>query len=90
MEEIRKYMRSRMVSMASLLVEGIKKENYRRWGKPGIRAQMVNIGSKKMEMDFLLEGDDRSMHILNVVSPGFTCSIPFSHYVCEEISRLLH
>lgn len=26
---------------------------------------------KKLEMDFVLEGDDRSMHILNAISPAF-------------------
>ena len=41
-------------------------------------------------MDFLFEGDARSFHILNAVSPGFTCSIPFSKYVCDHISRHLH
>jgi hypothetical protein len=28
------------------------------------------------------------MHILNAVSPGFTCAIPFAEYVCEKISRI--
>lgn len=36
-------------------------------------------------MDFVLEEDNKSMHFLNAVSPGFTCSIPFSKYVCERV-----
>jgi len=39
-------------------------------------------------MDFVLEGDDRSMHVLNVVSPGWTCAIPFAGHVVDEIERL--
>ena len=60
-------------------------EHYKQWGKPGIRAQLVNIKQKKLEMDFVLEGDKYSMHILNAVSPGFTCALPFSEYVCDKI-----
>lgn len=89
-EEIRKYSRSRMVSLASSLAKEIKGQNFRRWAKPGIRAQLVDIRKRKLEMDFVLEGDDQSMHILNVVSPGFTCCIPFSRYVCEEITKKLN
>jgi L-2-hydroxyglutarate oxidase LhgO len=89
-EEIRKHSRSRMVSLASSLAKEIKGQNFRRWAKPGIRAQLVDIRKRKLEMDFVLEGDDQSMHILNAVSPGFTCCIPFSSYVCEEITKKLN
>ncbi len=89
-EEIRKYSRSRMVSLAGSLAKEIKGQNFRRWAKPGIRAQLVDIRKRKLEMDFVLEGDDQSMHILNAVSPGFTCCMPFSRYVCEEIAKKLN
>lgn len=85
LEEIKKYSRSRMVFLASSLVKGVKTENYKRWGIPGIRAQLVDTKAQKLEMDFVIEGDDKLIHILNAVSPAFTCSIPFSEYVCEEI-----
>ena len=89
-EEIRKYSRSRMVSLAGSLAKEIKGQNFRRWAKPGIRAQLVDIRKRKLEMDFVLEGDDQSMHILNAVSPGFTCCMPFSRYVCDEIAKNLN
>jgi L-2-hydroxyglutarate oxidase LhgO len=88
-EEIRKYSRSRMVSLAGALARGVKLENYRTWGKPGIRAQLLNIKNKKLEMDFVFEGDNRSFHILNAVSPGFTCCLPFSRFVCDAIAAKL-
>jgi len=87
-DEIRKYSKARMVTLSSSLLNGVKKESYTKWGKPGIRAQLLDIEEKKLIMDFVLEGDDHSMHVLNAVSPAFTCSIPFSQYVCEEITRL--
>jgi hypothetical protein len=34
--------------------------------------------------DFVVEGDEKSIHVLNAVSPAFTCSIPFSRWVVEN------
>lgn len=88
--EAAKYSKSKMVSLASDLAEGVKPEHYLSWGKPGIRAQLLDIKKRKLEMDFVLESDKRSMHVLNAVSPAFTCSLPFSEYVCERIEAHLH
>ena len=88
--EAAKYSKSKMVSLASDLAEGVKPEHYQSWGKPGIRAQLLDIKKRKLEMDFVLEGDKRSMHVLNAVSPAFTCSLPFSEYVCERIEAHLN
>jgi L-2-hydroxyglutarate oxidase LhgO len=88
-EEVKKYSRTHMVSLSASLARGVRKENYKRWGKSGIRAQLLDIKKRKLEMDFIIEGDDKSMHILNAVSPAFTCALPFSKYVCEEIKSRL-
>ena len=84
-EEVKKYSRSYLVGLASHLIAGIHTSQFTQWGKPGIRAQLVDMKQKKLEMDFVVEGDDRSMHVLNAVSPGFTCALPFSEFVCEKI-----
>jgi L-2-hydroxyglutarate oxidase LhgO len=89
-EEIRKHSRARMVSLASALANDVNVENYRQWGKPGIRAQLLDIKNRKLEMDFVFEGDNRSFHILNAVSPGFTCCLPFSRFVCDAIAAKLN
>lgn len=86
-EETLKYFRRRLVSLASPLVEGVKPEDYRHWGKPGIRAQLMNIKSRKLEMDFVIQGDAKSLHVLNAVSPAWTCSIPFAGYVCDQVQK---
>ena len=90
LKEVAKYSKSKMVSLASELAEDVRPEHYQHWGKPGIRAQLVDIDKRKLEMDFVLEGDRHSMHVLNAVSPAFTCSIPFSEYVCQRIEAILH
>ncbi|MGE0278574.1 MAG: L-2-hydroxyglutarate oxidase [Nitrospiraceae bacterium] len=89
-EELRKYSRTRMVQLASVLIEGVESGRYRRWAKPGIRAQLLDHRTRKLEMDFVIEGDAKSLHVLNAVSPAFTCAIPFSEHVCDEIDKLLH
>jgi len=58
------------------------------WGKPGIRAQLLNIKSRKLEMDFVIEGDEKSLHVLNAVSPAWTCALPFATHVCDRIDGL--
>ena len=42
-------------------------------------------------MDFVLEGDHRSMHVRaqQRLSPAFTCSLPFARYVCDHIENAL-
>jgi L-2-hydroxyglutarate oxidase len=87
--ELQKYSRPKMISLASSLAKGIDIKNYRQWGQPGIRAQLLNIRDKKLEMDFVLQGDKGSMHILNAVSPGFTCALPFAEYVTDQITLKL-
>ena len=79
-----------MVNLASHMIEDVRVSDYQRWAKPGIRAQLLNMRTQKLEMDFVLEGDDKSMHVLNAVSPAFTCSFPFSERVCDEIGKLMH
>jgi L-2-hydroxyglutarate oxidase len=85
--ELAKYSRARMVALSATLVEGVKTENYRRWASPGIRAQLLNLKKKRLEMDFVIQGDKSSTHVLNAVSPAFTCSLPFAEYVCDRVSE---
>ena len=37
-----------------------------------------------MIIDFIIKVDKTSVHFLNVISPGFTCSLPFADYVVEN------
>ena len=86
--EVRKYSRRRLVRLAAELVEGTEPAAYRRWGPAGIRAQLFDRQTRRLEMDFRYEGDDRSFHVLNAVSPGFTCALPFAAHVTDCIERL--
>ena len=83
-EEIKKYSRRVLVKQAAAQLDGVRMEDYKVWGKPGIRAQLLQTKERKLVMDFCVEGDKNSIHVLNAVSPAFTCSIPFSKHVCDN------
>ena len=87
-EELAKYNRHHLVSLAGALASGLHPDQYRRWGRAGIRAQLLDVRTRKLEMDFVIQGDDHSLHILNAVSPGWTASIPFAQHVVSEISKM--
>lgn len=84
-EEIQKYFGRKMISLAAKLVDGVSPSRYRLWGRPGIRAQLLNIQTNTLENDFVIEHGKNSLHVLNAVSPGFTASMPFARYVVDQI-----
>ena len=83
-EEIKKYNRKYFTGLAMKMVNSIDGHGFKEWSKPGIRAQLLNIHTKELVMDFVVEGDKRSIHILNAVSPAFTGSIPFAKWVVDN------
>jgi L-2-hydroxyglutarate oxidase len=78
-----------LVRLASELVNEPVSHLRWRWGRPGIRAQLMNVRERRLEMDFRYEGDDRSFHVLNAVSPAFTCAFPFAEHVFDQIDTRL-
>ena len=87
-EELRKYNRHHLVELSQSLATGLEPSTLTHWGPSGIRAQLLNLKNKSLEMDFVFEGNDTSFHVLNSVSPGWTCSIPFTSYMVDEIEKL--
>lgn len=88
-EELAKFSKMRMVKLAAELATGVQLANYTKWGLPGIRAQLFDLKKRKLEMDFRYEGDAKSFHVLNAVSPAFTCSMPFTAYLFDHIDALI-
>ncbi|MDD5218740.1 MAG: L-2-hydroxyglutarate oxidase [Candidatus Omnitrophica bacterium] len=52
--------------------------------RSGIRAQIVN-SKGEMVTDMLVVHKDFSTHVLNAVSPGFTCSLAFAEHIADQI-----
>lgn len=84
-EEIRKQSKRFLIRDASRLISNIHEMKFTSWGRPGIRAQLVSKKTNELVMDFLIEKDDKSLHILNAVSPAWTCALSFSEYVVDQI-----
>lgn len=89
-KEMQKYSKKKLVQLAGTLLNGIDQNDFKLWDKPGIRAQLINIKTKELEMDFKYEGDDRSFHVLNAVSPAFTCALSFSELLVSEMKKKLN
>ncbi|MFO7894666.1 MAG: FAD-dependent oxidoreductase [Longimicrobiales bacterium] len=82
-KEVRLRSRGAMVADAAELARGIPPAGAWRAGRPGIRAQLVDTREWKLEDDFVYEADSRSLHVLNAVSPGFTCALPLAEHLLD-------
>ena len=84
-----KNLRRVLVHQAKVLCDGVRLADYRKWGRPGIRAQLLDVEQRTLVNDFVIEGDGESMHVLNAVSPAFTCVLPFAEWVSDHVDRAL-
>ncbi len=84
LNEMKKFYKPYFVKQAKKLVHRMDGEGFDEWTRPGIRAQLLNVETQQLVQDFVIEADKRSVHILNAVSPAFTCALPFSAWVVEK------
>jgi L-2-hydroxyglutarate oxidase LhgO len=82
--EPRKYNSSFFFRNAGKLVKRLNSEDIESSSKVGIRAQLVDWNTKEMVMDFLLHQDGEAVHILNPVSPAFTCSMELARQIVKQ------
>jgi len=89
LQEIKKYMRGNFTAQAATLVKKIDISKFGDYIRPGIRAQLFDTRDMKLVMDFVVEHDgrSRSTHVLNAVSPAFTCAFTFASYVVDSIEK---
>lgn len=83
--EFPKYVQSILVKQVQAMVPSVRAKDFRTKGRPGVRAQLLHVPSKKLEMDFVVEPGDKSTHILNAVSPAWTSSLAVGEYVVNRI-----
>lgn len=83
--EFAKYSKRRLLSLASELTNVSFATDGWNWAPAGIRAQLFDRKEGKLAMDFRIEGDEKSFHVLNAVSPAFTSAFPFAEFVVDEI-----
>ena len=82
--EAKKYLSNYLIEEARKLLPEINLADLENTPKVGIRPQLVDWKNKKLEMDFVILKDGDSIHILNAISPAFTCSLAFAKYIVDE------
>ena len=87
--ELGKLSRRVLVRRAQPLLDGVDPRHYRRWGRPGIRAQLVDEATGRLVSDFVVRDAEGSVHVLNAVSPGFTCALPFGELLADRVETQL-
>jgi L-2-hydroxyglutarate oxidase LhgO len=85
LEEPRKYLPRFFYRDAKALVKELHPREIRRCDKVGIRHQLIDLKNWTLVMDFLSEQDDRSFHVLNAISPGFTSSMSLAGLLADRI-----
>jgi len=82
--EIRKYLKPWFLKSAQELVPELNSSDLLPSNKVGIRPQLVNINTKEIEMDYIIEKTENSIHILNSISPAFTSAFSFAKLIVDE------
>tara|TARA_B000000565_G_C23728567_1_gene356299 strand:+ start:166 stop:495 length:330 start_codon:yes stop_codon:yes gene_type:complete len=60
------------------------------WYSPGIRAQLYDRELFKLENDIVIEKLNSSFHLLNSISPSWTCSFITANFILEKILKMIN
>ncbi|MBF0593989.1 MAG: L-2-hydroxyglutarate oxidase [Candidatus Omnitrophica bacterium] len=82
-EEMAKYNRDHFINLAVKMVP-VDPKGFGEFTRPGIRAQLLDKTTSLLVQDFVVEADKDSVHVLNAVSPAFTCAFPFAQFLWRE------
>jgi L-2-hydroxyglutarate oxidase LhgO len=75
----------KLVKEASYLVPEVSTIHNWERGNAGIRAQLVDLKTGALVDDFVTKEFQNSLHLLNGISPGWTCALPFGRYLAEKL-----
>ena len=73
-----------LIRAAQELIPAIKPEHIELSQKVGIRSQLFNRTTKKLEDDFLCLPGPCSTHVLNAISPAFTASFALADLIIDQ------
>jgi L-2-hydroxyglutarate oxidase LhgO len=86
--EIAKYRKTNFLSAAKELMPCLENTHMIPTPKVGIRPQLINQKTNKLEMDYIFEKTENSLHVLNAISPAFTSSFAFAEMIVDEAGVL--
>lgn len=82
--ELLHYTRRGFLAAARRLVPALREDDLVPAHKVGIRPQLVRRSDDRLEMDFHVEKNERSLHVLNAISPAFTCAFSFAAHLLDS------
>ncbi len=85
--EIKKYAKPYFMRAAKQLIHTVEASDLQTSNKVGIRPQLVNTVKKKLEMDYIIEQNATSMHVLNAISPAFTSAFCFAEWLIGRMKK---
>jgi len=83
-EEMARYRFRNFYAESKSLVHALEPGDIGEFYKVGIRAQLMDVKKGRLEMDFILERGADSLHVLNAISPAFTCAFAFAPYLADQ------
>ncbi len=86
--EIFNYIKRNFLSRARKLVPDLSAKDLIITNKSGIRPQLINKNTYQLEMDYILEKTDKTIHVLNSISPAFTSSFEFAKVIVRRSNVL--
>ena len=81
--EMGKYRKGAFLSAARKLMPSLTTDDMVPTPKTGIRPQLINTKTRKLEMDYIVERTDDSVHVLNAISPAFTSGFSFAELIVD-------
>jgi len=83
-EEVKKYYKPHLLNLTKGLTNDMDLSGFDSWTTPGIRAQLLDKNTLELVQDFVVEADEKTVHVLNAVSPALTSAFPFTRWVKEK------
>jgi L-2-hydroxyglutarate oxidase LhgO len=82
--ETGKLSKKRFAKAVQRLVPAIQERHLLPCSKVGMRAQLYDSTCGLLVNDFLVHRGPSSVHVLNAISPAWTCSMPFASFVFDH------
>ena len=73
-----------LLRAAQQLIPAVRAEHLELSEKVGIRSQLFNHNSQRLEDDFLCLAGPNSTHVLNAISPAFTASFALADLILDQ------